>query len=43
MVIPIEGPRGLDEDEVGGSTGIAGALVLVGGYEGVSGSIRGVK
>ena len=43
MVIPIEGPRGSDEDEVGGSMGIVGALEQVGGYEGVSWCIGGVK
>ena len=43
MSIPIGGPRGLDEDEVAGSMGIVGALEQVGGYEGVSGCIGGVK
>jgi len=43
MSIPTGGPKRSDEDEVGGSMGIVGALVLVGGYEGVSGSIRWVK
>ena len=43
MSIPTGGPRGSDEDEVGGSMGIVGALEQVGGYEGVSGCIRGVK
>ena len=37
------GPRGLDKDEVGGSMGIVGALEQVGGYEGVSRCIGGVK
>ena len=43
MSIPTGGPRGSDEDEVGGSMGIVGALEQVGGYEGVSGCIGGVK
>ena len=37
------GPRGSNKDEVGGSMGIVGALEQVGGYEGVSGCIGGVK
>ena len=37
MSNPTGGPRGSDEEEVGGSMGI------VGGYEGVSGCIGGVK
>ena len=36
MSIPTGGPRGSDEDEVGGSIGIVGALEQVG--EGTSGS-----
>ena len=43
MLIPTGGPRGSDEDEVGGSMGIVGALEQVGGYEGVSRCIGGVK
>ena len=43
MSNPTGGPRGSDEDEVGGSMGIVGALEQVGGYEGVSGCIGGVK
>ena len=43
MSILTEGPRGSDEDEIGGSMGIAGALEQVGGYEGVSRCIGGVK
>ena len=43
MSIPTGGPKGSDEDEVGGSMGIVGALEQVGGYEGVSGCIGGVK
>ena len=43
MSIPTRGPRGSDEDEVGGPMGIVGALEQVGGYEGVSGCIGGVK
>ena len=43
MSIPTRGPRGLDENEVGGSMGIVGALEQVGGYEGVSGCIGRVK
>ena len=43
MSIPAGGPRGSDEDEVGGFMGIVGALEQVGGYEGVSGCIGGVK
>ena len=43
MSIPTGGPRGSNEDEVGGSMGIVGALEQVGGYEGVSGCIGGVK
>ena len=43
MSIPTEGPRGSDEDKVGGSMGIVGALEQVGAYEGVSRCIGGVK
>ena len=43
MSILTEGPRGSDKDEVGGFMGIVGALEQVGGYEGVSGCIGGVK
>ena len=43
MSIPTGGPRGSYKDEVGGSMGIVGALEQVGGYEGVSGCIGGVK
>ena len=43
MSIPTGGPRGSDEDEVGGSMGIVGVLEQVGEYEGVLGCIRGVK
>ena len=39
----IGGPRRSNKDEVGGSMGIVGALEQVGGYEGVSGCIGGVK
>ena len=41
MSIPTGGPKGSDEDEVGGSMGIVGALEQVGGYEGVSACIGG--
>ena len=41
--IPTGGPRESDEDEVGGSMGIVGALEQVGGYDGVLGCIGGVK
>ena len=43
MSIPTGGLKGSDEDGVGGSMGIVGALEQVGGYEGVSGCIGGVK
>ena len=43
MSILTGGRRGSNKDEVGGSMGIVGALEQVGGYEGVSGCIGGVK